>query len=114
MSVLNNDGGGPFGSEVLTINSVTYVAEDLSFNRPTVKTDRRDEVNEPSDRILNTDFEEGTATLQLAAEATAIPTGGMTFTRDAVVYVITEVGEVINHADFMKVTIGFYKRLNTP
>ena len=107
MAALWNDGAIPFGCPTLTINSVVYVAENLSFDNPSVVVQRRNEVNEPSGSYGVQDFVTGSATLQKAATGTAVPTPGLTFTRDSVVYILTKVGEVLAQGDAMKFNIEF-------
>ena len=107
MAALWNDGAIPFGSEVLTINSVAYIAENVSYDNASVVVQRRNEVNEPSGSYGVQDFVTGSATLQKAATGTAVPTPGLTFTRDSVVYILTKVGEVLAQGDAMKFNIEF-------
>lgn len=110
MAALWNDGSIPYGSEVLTINSVTYIAENVSFDNPSVVQQRRNEVNEPTGSFGVQDFVTGSATLQKAATGTVVPTPGLTFTRDSVVYILTKVGEVLAQGDAMKFNIEFQRQ----
>ena len=110
MAALWNDGSIPYGSEVLTINSVTYIAENVSFDNPSVVQQRRNEANEPTGSFGVQDFVTGSATLQKAATGTVVPTPGLTFTRDSVVYILTKVGEVLAQGDAMKFNIEFQRQ----
>jgi hypothetical protein len=110
MAALWNDGTIPYGSEVLTINSVTYIAENVSFDNPSTVVQRRNEANEPTGSYGVQDFVTGSATLQKAATGTAVPTPGLTFTRDSVVYILTKVGEVLAQGDAMKFNIEFQRQ----
>lgn len=83
----------PFGSEVLTIDTVTYIAENFRVSQGSVTAERMDEVGGPNGFALNKAARTGSATLQKATATTAIPSVGHTFTRDSVTYVLTEVGE---------------------
>jgi hypothetical protein len=89
---------------------VVYVAENLSFDNPSVVVQRRNEVNEPSGSYGVQDFVTGSATLQKAATGTAVPTPGLTFTSDSVVYILTKVGEVLAQGDAMKFNIEFQRQ----
>ena len=109
MAALWNDGSIPYGSEVLTINSVTYIAENVSFDNPSVVQQRRNEVNEPTGSFGVQDFVTGSATLQKAATGTSVPTPGLTFTRSSVVFILTKVGEVLAQGDAMKFNIEFMR-----
>ena len=109
MAALWNDGAIPYGSEVLTIDSVTYIAENLSFDNPSVVVQRRNEVNEPTGSFGVQDFVTGSATLQKATTGTAVPTPGLTFTRSSVVFTLTKVGEVLAQGDAMKFNIEFQR-----
>src|SRR6266540_2244455 len=94
---LSNDGSIPYGSLVLTINNVTYVAEQIEVRRPTFIIERRNQLNQRSGQVIDDDFVTGTATLQLATGATAIPTNGMTFSTTfeaaAETFIVSEVGQ---------------------
>lgn len=122
-----NDGSLPTGSLVLTINSVAYVAEDISYNPGNSQMiERRDQLNEPSGCRYLKDFCDGTATLQLATSSTAIPptasdstNGGVaTFTGvdigegTGVTYIVHQVGNVFRQGDIRKVNISFRKKIN--
>ena len=47
MAAAYNDGSLPYGSQVLNINSVNYVAEQIDVSRPTKKIKRYNAVGEP-------------------------------------------------------------------
>ncbi len=80
MAPAYNDGTVQYGSRVLTINAVAYAADNININRPTKAVDRTNQLGEPSGSVGIADFVTGSATLQLAADATAEPTNGLTFT----------------------------------
>ena len=109
MAALWNDGAIPFGSEVLTISGTAYIAENVSFDNPSVVVQRRNEVNEPTGSFGVQDFVTGSATLQKAATGTAVPTPGLTFTRSSVVYILTKVGEALAQGDAVKFNIEFQR-----
>lgn len=115
MAVPYNSGTIGYGSLVLTINSVAYVAEDISLSLPTQELLRYDELNAPEGIVLTEDFASGSATLQLATTSTVLPIRGQTFTanlqREASsgtqTYVITQVDPSFAQGDFQKVSINF-------
>lgn len=74
-----NDGTVQYGSRVFTINSVAYVADNISVNRPTKEIERTNQIGEPSGSVGVAGFVSGSATLQLASGATVEPTAGQTF-----------------------------------
>lgn len=77
MAAVYNDGTVQYGSRVLTFNSVAYVADNINVNRPTKAIDRTQQLGEPSGSVGIADFATLSATLQLAADATAEPQCGM-------------------------------------
>lgn len=118
MAALYNDGNVPYGSQVLTINAVTYVAEGITPKNPTKVIERRNELDEPSGQVLVQDFITGSAVLQLAAANTAMPTPGLTFTADFLgagsnqTWILSEVSPPLAQADAHKVNIEFRKKIN--
>ena len=93
----------------MTINSVTYIAENISFDNPSTVVQRRNEVNEPTGSFGVQDFVTGSATLQKAATGTVVPTPGLTFTRSSVVFILTKVGEALAQGDAVKFNIEFMR-----
>lgn len=82
MADLYNSGTIGHSSVVLTIDEVTYIAEDVSINDPTNRIERNDEANNFDGLILTQGAVTGSATLQLATATTALPAKGETFTAD--------------------------------
>jgi hypothetical protein len=112
-----NDGGIPYGSQVLSINSVSYVAETIEFNQPTSTIERRNQLNVPSGAVYTDDFESGTALLQLANTNSLPPVKFDTFivlasVNNNVNCVITEVGLPQARDQEKKVNISFRKLQN--
>src|SRR5689334_15403512 len=113
MSAFKNDGSIPYASRVVTINSVAYIAENISVKRPAVIIERRNELNEPSGWVGIADFITGTATLQMASTSTAQPPAGQTFstTFDATIgaetFVITEIDKSESQGDAKKFEVTF-------
>lgn len=107
MAAVYNSGTVQYGSQILTINSVTYVADNIEVTKSTNVIERTNELNEASGWVASTGFITGSATLQLAASGTAVPTLGLTFTLDTMTMVILEVGTPYSKDSDKKVTIGF-------
>lgn len=118
MSAQYNDGTVQYGSRVLTINAVTYVADNISVTRPTKEIERSNEIGEPSGSVGVPGFVNGSATLQLASGSTAEPQGGMTFTVTfdsaigAETFYVTGPGRVENKEGEKKINITFKKKIN--
>lgn len=68
-----NDGNVPYGSYLVTVNSVGYVAENISPSRPSSIIERRDQLNAPSGQVIIPDFESATMTLQRPTTSQALP-----------------------------------------
>ena len=79
MAAIVNDGSVQYGSRVLSINSVSYVADNIEVNRPTKTITRTNELDEPDGQVTYADYVTGSATLQLESGATVIPVAGLTF-----------------------------------
>jgi hypothetical protein len=120
MVALFNDGAIPFGGVVLTINSVTYIAEDIKLTKATNKIPRTDELGTLTGQVVVMGEISGSATLQLAAAATAIPPLGATGVFTSVLsseasatYILTSVGLEMSKDGYHKVPIEFTKKLNS-
>ena len=69
----------PFGSQVLTINSVTYVANNVNVKNTSTQITRKDQYSIPSAEVLLVMPFTGDAELQLATWDTATPAIGQFF-----------------------------------
>lgn len=110
-----NDVNIPVGAQILTIASVTFVAENISFTQPSTVLERRDEDGDPSGQVFIAGFDNGTATLQLATTSTVPPAIGATFTLTrnggaTIGCVISEVGEPQDQMDIRKINVSFRRR----
>lgn len=96
---LYNPGSFPTGTPTLTINSVTYICNSFSVNRPTKKTNVTDGNDAPVGVIMQEDFDTLTAELQLATTSTVVPTTAAkssttgTFTFETSTWAIESVSE---------------------
>lgn len=112
-----NDGSVPYGSQVVTIGGVAFVAEQINVTEPSNIIERMDELGVPSGQVIIGGFVNGTAVLQLATTSTLLPTFGGTFTltrpgTPAVTYgaVLSEIGEAYAQTEALKVNVSFRKR----
>ncbi|PAW76820.1 MAG: hypothetical protein B9S32_13865 [Verrucomicrobia bacterium Tous-C9LFEB] len=118
MAAIKNDGSIPYGSKVLTIATVTYVADSIKVSRPSKVIERTNEIDEPSGQVIIGGFVTGDATLQLATAATAYPPLGseFTITLDTVIgaetFIITERDDAVAKGDETKVPIKFRKKIS--
>ena len=117
---ITSDGTQSFGIQdsPVTINSVTYVCESMSFTYGSNRVDVNDANGEPLGSVTVPNRVEGSASLQYAAGTTANPTIGQEMVTSATngrnnsTYIITEVGDAQTAGDFAKCSISFYKKLN--
>lgn len=118
MAAFKNDGTVQYGSRVLTINAVAYVADNINVNRPGKTIERTNELDEPSGQVSYSGFVTGSATIQLATSATAIPVQGLTFSTTFVTsigsetFYIESVDQPEEKAGEKKVNINFRKQYN--
>lgn len=116
MAAAYNDGSLPYGAQTLNINAVVYVAETVDFTRPTKKIKRYNQLGEPAGQVFVSDFDTGTATIQLQNSSVALPPRGMTFN---VVFqatntncVVSDVGTPQSQDDTYKCRISFDRVYN--
>lgn len=96
----------PFGSRVLTINAITYVAQSWNPQKSTREINREDENGDENAFMLRAAVtRQSGIVLQLATSSTAVPTMGQEFTVDSLTYVITAVGKVETQGAFHTVSI---------
>ena len=114
---VTQDGTHKFGIEYspITIDTKTYIAEALSFNKTASRVDIDDSNGEPIGSTIIPGRIEGSATIQLEGSDTA-PAVGDTFDLASGdftgTYVIQDVSESQSQGDYTKVSINFYKQLN--
>jgi hypothetical protein len=82
MPLVFNDGSIPFGSQVVLINSVEFVAEEIDFEEKSTAIYRRNEINVPNGGVYIQDLIKGKMTLQLASNDTPIPENQSLVTMD--------------------------------
>ena len=118
---ITSDGTQAFGIEdsPVTINSVTYVVESMSFTYGSSRVDINDSNGEPLGSTIVPGRVEGSATLQYAVGGTTVnPTIGQEMVTSATggrnnsTYILTEVGDAQSAGDYAKCSVSFYKKLN--
>ena len=117
---ITSDGTQSFGIQdsPVTINSVTYVCESMSFTYGSNRVDVNDSNGEPLGSVIVPNRVEGSATLQYAAGTTANPIIGQemvtsaTNGRNNTTYILTEVGDAQTAGDYAKCSVSFYKKIN--
>jgi hypothetical protein len=117
---ITSDGTQSFGieSSPVTINSVTYVAEGLSFNFTGTRADINDSNGEPLGSTTIPGRIEVSGTLQLAVNSTSSNVRqqelAISATNTAIngTYIITECSDAQTQGDYVKVTFSGYKKLN--
>ena len=77
-----NDGSVVFGSQVLSINAVNYVADDITVEDGTTIIERTSEVGEVNGQVFLDTVISGSATLQLETTSTVLPPKYATFVLD--------------------------------
>lgn len=120
---ITSDGTQSFGIQdsPVTINSIAYVVESMSFTYGGNRVDLNDSNGEPLGSVIVPGRVEGSATLQYSTDTTATapnPTIGQemvtatTNARNNATYVITEVGDAQSQGDYAKCSVSFYEKIN--
>lgn len=112
MAAFKNEQTVQYGSRVLTINAVTYVADNITINRTSKTILRTNEIDEPSGQVsYKGEPDTGTAQIQLATGATVIPSQGHDFTTNfgfgSETYYITDISIPFTKDGETKVNITF-------
>ncbi len=108
------DGTQAFGipDSPVTINSVTYIAEDINMTSPTTVVEIKDPNGIPTGQVIIPQTINGTAKLQLAASSTVMPPIGLTFTIQGAVMYVTEVGAAYTQGQYVYANITFRRKIN--
>lgn len=101
----------PFGSRVLSIDAVNYIAENFRYSQPSVTAERMTEVGAPNGFALNKAARTGTTQLQKALTTTAIPQVGHEFSADSITWVITDVGQEESQNGFTVIPVSFREKI---
>jgi len=95
----------------------TYVLENTNVNRPTFIIKRYDEKRRPNASVGQEDFVEGSATAQLATEASKQLAAGDTFTHEfnsvfgSETFIIHSPDSVLAQGDYFKQPVKFIKQV---
>ncbi len=113
----HSDGSLQFGSQIVTISTVAFVAEEISYEKGSTPLVRNNQYGIPQAEVLKEDIGTGSATLQLPTSTTAAPTIGQAFTildvGGATISVkVSKVGRTFKDADLVKLPIEFRDKLN--
>ena len=120
---ITSDGTQSFGIQdsPVTINSISYVCESMSFTYGSNRVDVNDANGEPLGSVIVPNRVEGSATLQYSTDTAVTapnPTIGQemvtaaTNARNNSTYIITEVGDAQTAGDYAKCSISFYEKIN--
>ena len=74
------DGSPAFGTPTITINAATYVAENITINRPVIEAEDFTLVGIPNRKRVTAARANGTMTIQAASGTSGKPQMGQTFT----------------------------------
>jgi hypothetical protein len=110
-----NDINVPFGTQAITIGSLSIIAESISLEVPSQVLERFNQVGDPSGQVIIEQFNTGSAVLQLATTAITVVTIGATFTLvrnngNTVGMVISSVSEAQSQFDIRKQSVGIRRR----
>ena len=101
----------PYGSRVLTISAVGYIANSFSPSQSLQVIERQDSLGAPNGAIGIRAPRTGSASLQLASTSTTSPTVGDEFTASVggstVTFFLTEVGLPESQNGFKTVEVSF-------
>ena len=105
----------PWGSRVLTIATVEYVAENVTFDASSFVFERQSALGAPNGAVAVAEAITGSATLQLATDTTAIPARGAEFTEtvhgSSRTFFLTQVGQPEASRAFKTVAIQFREKV---
>lgn len=108
------DGTQAFGipDSPITVNSVTYIAEDIELSFPTTVVEIKDPNGIPTGQVLIPQVITGTAKLQLATGSTVFPPLGLTFTLQGATFYVSEVGRAYSQGAYQYANISFRMKIN--
>lgn len=111
------DGAMAFGSQIVAIGAVNFVAEDITFTAGSEWVETKNENGVPTRATGKITTPTGSATLQLEDDETAPPALFGTFTLTpigggtAIPVIITEVGQEFKQGEERKVKVNIRKQL---
>lgn len=101
----------PYGSRVLTINAIGYIAQNFSVNQGLNVIERMDQIGAPNGAVGIQTARTGSAQLQIALSSTTFPTAGLEFGTSidgaTVTFFLTSVGRPEEAQSFKVADISF-------
>jgi hypothetical protein len=97
----------PYGSRVVTISSVGYIANNFSTSQSLNVIPRTTELGAPNGAVGIQQARTGSAQLQLATSTTTAPSAGDEFAANSVTFFLTEVSRPEEAQGFKVVDISF-------
>jgi hypothetical protein len=101
----------PYGSRVVTITSVGYIANNFSVSDPLNVIERQTELGAPNGAIGIDQVKTGSAQLQIATTSTSYPVKGAEFSATvngtAITFFLTDVGMPEEAAGFKVTDVSF-------
>jgi hypothetical protein len=97
----------PYGSRVVTISAVGYIANNFSVSQSLNVIERQDSLGAPNGAVGIQQARTGSAQLQLASSSTTAPAAGDTFSADSVSYFLTEISKPEEQQGFKVVDVSF-------
>jgi len=110
MAALWNSSSIPYGSEVISIDGTSYIAENISVDQNTTVIQQRNENNEPSGSVGIADFASGSATLQIPNGGSP-PASGDEVTVGGVTMYVSKVSATQSQGDAKKCTVEFVEKV---
>jgi len=97
----------PYGSRVVTIGAVGYIANNFSVSQSLNVIERQDSLGAPNGAVGIQQARTGSAQLQLASSSTTVPDVGTNFSADSVSYFTTEVSKPEEQQGFKVIDVSF-------
>jgi hypothetical protein len=97
----------PYGSRVVTISSVGYIANNFSVAQSLNVIERQDSLGAPNGAVGIQQARTGSAQLQLATSSTTAVAAGDSFLADTVTYFVTEVSKPEEQQGFKVLDVSF-------
>lgn len=97
----------PYGSRVITIGGLAYVAQNFSTDQSLNVIERTDELGAPNGAVGIQTARTGSAQLQLATSAITVPSAGDEFSAKSITWFLTQVGEPEEASSFKVVDVSF-------
>lgn len=96
----------------ITINSVTYIAEDINVEEPSEIVDIEDDEGVPTGQVIIAKKKRLTCTLQMAASNTAVPAVGQTFSFEGSNYYVESAGKNEAQKQYAKIPLSAVVQIN--